>query len=1009
MSDVADASTKKGKGKKKEGESKYSSTVILPTTTFDQRANSLKLEPELQKWWKEQQIYEKTIEKNTGSTFVLHDGPPYANGNLHIGHALNKILKDIINKYQVLKGKKVKYVPGWDCHGLPIELKVLQTMKTKEREGLTPLTLRKKAADFAMEAVNSQREAFKRYGVWGDWDKPYMTLQPEYEAAQIRVFGDMMLKGHIYRGKKPVHWSPSSRTALAEAELEYPDNHISRSIYVAFSMVAASPKIQSYIDSIQKDSSTPVDMRVTIWTTTPWTIPANLAVAVNGDLQYCIASHPTVMNDAKMIVAKDLVGSLSAKFGLTDGESLKVEFECLGSELVGTKYQHPLFDRQSEIVIGGDYITTDSGTGLVHTAPGHGVEDYITGLKYNLPLLSPVNDEGRFTAEVGERFAGLDVLGDGNTAIITALGETGTLVKEEAYNHKYPYDWRTKKPTIFRATEQWFASVSSFRADVLKAIDEVQWIPAVGKNRITSMTESRGDWCISRQRSWGVPIPVFYSKLTNEPLINSETIKYVEELFAKHGSDIWWEKDVSELLPPGPLREKAAEYSKGTDTMDVWFDSGTSWAGVVKNREELTYPADIYLEGSDQHRGWFQSSLLTSVATQGCAPFKTVLTHGFVLDEKGFKMSKSLGNVVDPLTVIEGGSDQKAKPAYGADTLRLWVAGVDYSGDVCVGENIMKQVSDSARKLRNTLRFLVGSLTDFDPAKDLVPYEQLSSIDKYMLGNLGAVVKEVEDAYENFQFFRVVQALTAFTNVEVSAFYLDIAKDRLYISHKADIRRKACQTVIYYLMEHITKMIAPVLPHMAENLWLNIPYTRPQQSVFLNGWIPQAQVFQPHEVEFWSRVRELRYEINKAIELARQVKAVGATQECKAIIYVEDKELRSKLEAIKGDVEGILPTPKSTNMMDDLRFILLTSQIEFRDSAEEVQKNCPDYNLAAEIGAGKVHIGITLANGKRCERCWFHSENVGHDHEHSDVCVRCATVIRTDKHSVAVSESAPVA
>ena len=592
-SKVSDDAKDVKKGKKKE-ESKYSKTVLLPQTSFDQRANSLKKEPEIQKWWEDNKIYAKLSDTNTGEKFILHDGPPYANGNLHIGHALNKILKDFINKYQTLKGKKVRYVPGWDCHGLPIELKVLQSMKTQEREALTPLTLRKKAAEFAKETVESQKTAFKRYGVWGEWDKPYLTLQPEYEgifsarngyfllflnflfsAAQIGVFGDMVNRGHIYRGKKPVHWSPSSRTALAEAELEYPENHISKSIYVAFKATSLSPDLKAAVSALPS-----ADVRVAIWTTTPWTIPANLAVAVNADLEYCIASHPSVLGGAKIIVAKDLVPALSSKAGLKvdEGETLQIEVILKGSQLEGTKYIHPLYERESSIVIGGDYITTESGTGLVHTAPGHGQEDYLTGLKYGLPLLSPVNDLGCFTDEVGPRFAGLDVLGSGNTAVISALQEAGALIKEEAYNHKYPYDWRTKKPTIFRATEQWFASVSTFRKEALDAIDSVQWIPAMGRNRIASMTESRGDWCISRQRSWGVPIPVFYSKQTNEPLMTPETLAYIQEIFRVHGSDAWWQMSVAELLPDS-LKGQADLYTKGSDTMDVWFDSGTSWAG----------------------------------------------------------------------------------------------------------------------------------------------------------------------------------------------------------------------------------------------------------------------------------------------------------------------------------------------------------------------------------------------------------------------------------------------
>jgi isoleucyl-tRNA synthetase len=530
-------SVKKPKGKSKE-DSKYSKTILLPLTTFDQRANSLNKEPEMQKWWNENKIYEILKESNTGEKFILHDGPPYANGNLHIGHALNKILKDFINRYQILKNRKVRYVPGWDCHGLPIELKVLQSMKTKERESLTPIELRKKAAGFANSTILQQKESFKRYGVWGDWETPYATLQPEYEAAQIKVFGEMFTNGHIYRGKKPVYWSPSSKTALAEAELEYPENHVYRSIYVGFKVTNPSDALKKSCEASNINSD---DVVVAIWTTTPWTIPANLAVAVNSNLDYSIvassssSSQPSISNSNSKyyIVAKDLISSFSTVLGLlSDERGLTIIDTLKGSDLENTEYQHPLYvERKSKIVIGGDYITTESGTGLVHTAPGHGQEDYLTELKYNLLLLSPVDDNGRFTIEAGEKILGLDVLGDGNTAIITALNETGSLIKEEACKHKYPYDWRTKKPTIFRATAQWFASVSSFRQNALEAIDKVEWIPAIGRNRISSMTESRGDWCISRQRTWGVPIPVFYHKKTNQPLMTIETLSHIESIF----------------------------------------------------------------------------------------------------------------------------------------------------------------------------------------------------------------------------------------------------------------------------------------------------------------------------------------------------------------------------------------------------------------------------------------------------------------------------------------------
>ncbi|MEB3232610.1 MAG: isoleucine--tRNA ligase, partial [Leptolyngbyaceae bacterium] len=643
----------------------YKETVNLPKTDFSMRANAVKREPELQQFWADQKIYETLATENPGDTFVLHDGPPYANGALHIGHALNKILKDTINKYQILKGRKVRYIPGWDCHGLPIELKVLQSMKSSERQSLTPMQLRQKAKAWALEQVEQQREGFKRYGVWGDWDQPYLTLQPEYEAEQIRVFGQMVLKGYIYRGMKSVHWSPSSRTALAEAELEYPDGHVSQSIYAAFPLVGVSEPAEAVLSPFL-DS-----LGVAIWTTTPWTIPANLAVAVNPDLTYAVVevkgnSEPK-MGFSHLLVAKGLIDRLTQVFGVELVETATIQ----GKDLEYCTYRHPLFDRESPVVIGGDYVTTESGTGLVHTAPGHGQDDFRVGQQYGLPVLCPVDEGGYMTAEAGP-FEGLNVLKDANDAVIGALTEAMSLLKREPYEHRYPYDWRTKKPTIFRATEQWFASVEGFRDQAMAAIAQVQWIPAQGQNRITAMVGDRADWCISRQRTWGVPIPAFYDEETGEVLMNEETMAHVQAIFRQHGSDAWWEMDVADLLPEA-YRHNGHRYRRGTDTMDVWFDSGSSWAAVAQQRDGLQYPVDMYLEGSDQHRGWFQSSLLTSVATNNCAPYKIVLTHGFALDENGRKMSKSLGNVVDPKVVIEGGQNQKQEPPYGADVLRLWV------------------------------------------------------------------------------------------------------------------------------------------------------------------------------------------------------------------------------------------------------------------------------------------------------------------------------------------------
>ena len=952
----------------------YKDTVNLPKTNFDMRANAKVREPEIQKFWEENKIYDRLSENNPGEIFILHDGPPYANGSLHIGHALNKTLKDIINRYQLIRGRKARYVPGWDCHGLPIELKVLQNMKSAERQNLTPIQLRKKAQEFALAAVEEQSKSCKSYGMWGDFAHPYLTMQPEYEAAQIGIFGQMVLEGYIYRGLKPVHWSPSSKTALAEAELEYPEGHTSRSIYASFPMTSLAEAVKPLLGEFL------LELGVAIWTTTPWTIPANLAVAVNPEFNYVVVEvepHPPTPSEQAgrgskyLIVAADLVERLSTILGTP----LTVKATVKGQDLEHSTYRHPLFDRESPIVVGGDYITTDSGTGLVHTAPGHGQEDYIVGQRYGLPILSPVDDNGNFTEEAGQ-FAGLNVLGDGNQALIDALAEAGSLLKEELYVHKYPYDWRTQKPTIFRATKQWFASVEGFRDEALKDITSVRWIPAQGENRITPMVADRSDWCISRQRSWGVPIPVFYDEETGEPLMNAETIAHVQAIIAEKGSDAWWELSVMELLPES-YHNNGRSYRKGTDTMDVWFDSGSSWAAVLKHRPELRYPADLYLEGSDQHRGWFQSSLLTSVAVNDCAPYKTVLTHGFVLDEQGRKMSKSIGNVVDPDLLIKGGKDQKKEPAYGADVLRLWVSSVDYSSDVRLGNNTIKQLADVRNKIRNTARFLLGNLHDFNPEKDTVPFEELPELDRYMLHRMTEVFQEVTEAFDSFQFFRFFQTVQNFCVVDLSNFYLDTAKDRLYISAIDAKRRRSCQTVLKIALENLARAIAPVLCHMAEDIWQSLPYKTPYESVFESGWLHlEEQWYNPELAKFWQQLRQIRNEVNKVIEVARIEKMIGSSLEAKVLLYITDEQLRSSVKALN-----------SSNGVDDLRYQLITSQVDLLDSPQELQS--VKYNLQSDAWG----IGVVIAEGQKCDRCWNYSTHVGESTEHPLICERCVAAL----------------
>ena len=963
----------------------YKDTLNLLQTPFAMRANAKQREPQIQAFWAEQRLYERLSQQNPGESFTLHDGPPYANGALHVGHALNKILKDIINKTALLQGKKARFIPGWDCHGLPIELKVLQGLSSSERQALTPVSLRQKAHAYALEQVAGQKQGFQRWGIWADWETPYLTLQKDYEAAQIQVFGAMVLAGHIYRGLKPVHWSPSSRTALAEAELEYPDGHTSPSVYVAFPVETVPAALASKLARAglpPERGTAGGGLAVAIWTTTPWTLPANLAVSVNERLDYSICQA----GERHLVVATELREGLETSLGLTLTPVLTVK----GAELEGITYRHPLLERTSPVVIGGDYITTEAGTGLVHTAPGHGVDDFNTGKKYGLPVLCPVDEAGNLTAEAGP-FAGTNVLKDANATIISALEETGLLLKQERYEHRYPYDWRTKKPTIFRATEQWFASVEGFRQQALEAIAQVEWLPASGRNRIESMVSERGDWCISRQRTWGVPIPVFYHRTTGEVLLNADTLSHIQALIAEHGADVWWQRDEAGLLPE-PYAAEASQWRKGTDTMDVWFDSGSSWAGVLggiagaqSRAPELHYPADLYLEGSDQHRGWFQSSLLTSVAVNGHAPYKRVLTHGFTLDEKGRKMSKSLGNVVDPAVLVEGGKNEKQEPAYGADVLRLWVSSVDYSADVPLGPGIVKQLADVYRKVRNTARYLLGNLHDFAPERDAVPYDQLPLLDQWMLQRTAALIDSVTGDFERFEFYRFFQALQNFCVVDLSNVYLDIAKDRLYVSGADEFRRRSCQTVLSVVVERLAGLIAPVLCHMAEDIWQNLPYPVAEASVFERGWpTAPAAWHRPDLEQPMERILELRALVNRQLESCRASGALGASLEAQVHLALEDGEAAAGLAAALQWLQA-----SAHPSVDNLADWLLVSALQLHGTGLAA----PGAEVLAETNEAGLHVQIAKADGQKCERCWHYETDIGQHSAHPSLCGRCVAVL----------------
>lgn len=926
----------------------YSKTLNLPQTDFPMRANLPEREPEMLEYWRKEQIYEKKVTQSKGKTkFILHDGPPYANGNIHIGTALNKILKDIIVKYRSLRGFDAPYVPGWDTHGLPIEHAAIKILGLNRHE-LDPLELRRECKQYAFKCLDLQREDFKRLGVAGDWENPYVTLYPEYEAKQIEVFGEMAKKGHIYKGLKSVYWCISCETALAEAEIEYAEKK-SHSIYVKFPLIDDKGNLPVGVSSEQ--------VYAVIWTTTPWTIPANVAVCVHPEIEYAWVQ----IGDEIYLLASDLIETVVKSNNLGEYTVLST---MKGAAIEGMVFSHPFFDREAPIIL-GEHVTLEAGTGCVHTAPGHGQEDFEVGMKYELPVINPVDPAGKFTAEAGQ-FEGL-LVNDANVPVIKELAARSLLLGKSSIKHQYAHCWRCKNPIIYRATEQWFASIDGFRAETLKTIEnDVQWIPAWGEDRIRNMVADRNDWCISRQRVWGVPIPIFYCTKCNEHIINDTTIDAVKEIFRKEGSDAWWARTAKEILPDDFACPHCGhnEFRKETDIMDVWFDSGSSHAAVLEQREELQWPADLYLEGSDQHRGWFQSSLLTSVATRGAAPYKGVLTHGFVVDGEGRKMSKSVGNTIYPQEVIK---------QYGADILRLWVASADYKADIRISNPILKQLAEVYRKIRNTFRYILGNLQDFNPDTDKVNYNQLMEIDRWALMRLEQVRDKVTEAYEEYEFHLLYHTVHNFCAVELSAFYLDILKDRVYTALPGSIERRAAQTAMYEILNTLVVMVAPVLTFTSEEVWQYMPKQQGRpESVQLASWPTARPEYLDAALETkWDKILAMRSEITKALETARRNKVIGHSLDAAVSLYAAGEELTA-LSAIK----------------DDLATLLIVSDVTLSDQLDQA----PGEAYRAENM--QMAVAIAPAQGGKCERCWIYSPTVDQDNEHPALCQRCATVVK---------------
>ena len=911
-------------------------TLNLGKTKFKMRGNLPVREAEWQKQWRENKLYEQRLKLNEGKPrFDLHDGPPFANGNIHMGHALNKISKDIIVRYKNMNGYYAPYVPGWDTHGLPVEQQLAK--KGVDRKSMDRAKYRELCRQYAEEQIQKQMNDFKRLGVMADWDHPYVTLQHDFEAQEIRVFGEMYKKGYIYKGKKPVYWSWSSESTLAEAEVEYKDVE-ANSIFVAFPVTDG----KGIID--------PKDTYFVIWTTTPWTIPANEAICVNPKFDYSVVQ----VGDKRYVVATGLLDKVAEEIGWDD---YKVVQTVKGADMEYMKAKHPIYDKES-LVIEGFHVTLDDGTGLVHTAPGFGEDDFNVGQKYNLPIFSPVDAHGCYTDEVPE-LKGM-FYQDVDKLMIEKLKDASALLKLKVFTHSYPHDWRTKKPVIFRATTQWFASIAKFRDQILDQIEKASFIPSWGKTRLYNMIKDRGDWVISRQRAWGVPLPIFYAE-DDTPIVTPETIEHVAKIFEKEGSNAWYTHTAKELLPEGFTSEHSpnGEFTKEKDILDVWFDSGSSWSGVMEKRDGLHYPADLYLEGSDQYRGWFNSSLITSVAVTGQAPYKQVLSQGFVLDDKGHKMSKSLGNVISPNDVIK---------QMGAEIIRLWVAQADTTSDVAVSMGILQQSAESYRKIRNTFRYMPANTSDFEPKKNRVAYDDLRSVDQYMEVKLNDLIKECLAAYDKFDFTTVFKKVFNFISNDLSAFYLDFAKDVLYIEAENSHARRSMQTVIYDAAVKLAKILTPILPHTMEEIW---GFLKEDEDYVQLANMPKVENYANRDelLENWAKFMKLRDDVLKALEDARNKKLIGKSFEAAVTIY-PDKETKAMLDELDAD----------------FREILIVSKLTISD----------DPAPADAEQLANAAVVVKHAEGEVCPRCRMIRTDIGADSKLPVLCGRCAEIVEAN-------------